>query len=102
MSSEQQRWENYVVAQTAQALLGLVSPRLRAVAVQTDADREQVLLYFAMSECEDEDREDVSDVAFELDVLLEGHTRIGTDIYVGSDLAQWPGRGKRLVFRAKG
>jgi hypothetical protein len=92
-------WENYVVLQAVQALLGLVTPRVRAVSVRANPDL--VTLFFAMDKCELVDQQDIDDAGFELDVLLDGKPRIDSSIHVGVDDEAWDGFPHRRIYRAK-
>ena len=61
-------WENYVVAQVAQSMLGLLAPEVRAVACRFQD--EVVEIHFALPVRTPELNEDIDDICFELDVLL--------------------------------
>jgi hypothetical protein len=67
-------WQAYVVAQTSSAMLGLLSPTIRSVAVRVLPDG--VELHFAVPLSPDEVAQDIEDICFELDVRLEGHVLI--------------------------
>jgi hypothetical protein len=45
--------------------------------------------------------EDISDIMFELDALLEGSELLGSKIYLGVPDENWPGRAGRLIYPAK-
>lgn len=96
--------ENLVVLHLTQAMLGLVSENLRAVAV--DAGPERAVVHFAFAEDRPEDREDVEDILADLDALLgnenlpKGWT-IEPAFYVGNADEGWPGLMHRRVFETK-
>jgi hypothetical protein len=92
-------WENYVVVQVIQALLGFVTCRMTSVSVR--AERDLVTLFFAFDSHEPADSEDIEDICFELDVLLDGKVRIDSRIHVGADDDAWDGYSFRRVYRAK-
>lgn len=66
-------WENFVVLQTNQALIGLVAPHLLAVSVKATDD--EAVLYFAFERDDFDNQEDADDICAELDVFLEGRSR---------------------------
>ena len=93
-------WQNYVAAQTVQAMLALLSSRVSAVSFETsDAT---VRLYFAIPGATRDDIEDIEDICFELDVLLDGKVAIETDLFDGPGDGTWPGRPLRGLYAAKG
>jgi hypothetical protein len=61
-------WENYVVAQTAQAALGLI-PR-NALALGVEVGGENAVLRFQLAACTPQDVEDMDDIVSELEALL--------------------------------
>lgn len=61
-------WENYVVAQAAQASLGQLP--LHALAAGVRVKREQVELQFQLTEVSEEDGADMRAIASDLDTLL--------------------------------
>jgi hypothetical protein len=96
--------ENVVVLYLVQAMLGLVSSNLRAVAAEVTATR--VVIHFAFAELRPVDREDVEDILADLDALL-GNEDLPDDwpiepaISVGEADERWPGRHFRRVYEAK-
>lgn len=93
-------WENRVVLMVVQALLGMVSPLLRGVAVETDGDT--VTVHFAVSWLGEEVEDDLQDVVGEVEGLLWPETpRVQSHVSVGSAGPGWKGRRHRLVFLAK-
>ena len=91
--------ENMLVLQAVQASLGLVSPDVLGISVKAELDK--VVLHFAVSQQTDPVREDVSDIIFELDALLEGSELLESRIYLGIPDDNWPGRTGRLIYLAK-
>jgi hypothetical protein len=87
--------ENLVVLYLTQAMLGLVSPNLRVVAV--DVGPERAVVHFAFAEDRPEDREDVEDILADLDALLSNEDlpkdwTIEPAFYIGNADEAWPGR----------
>ena len=92
-------WENFVVLQTNQALIGLVAPHLLAVSVKATDD--EAVLYFAFERDDFDNQEDADDICAELDVFLEGKVQITAEVHVGPDDESWEGSSHRRVYRAK-
>lgn len=92
--------ENEVVVQLVQAMLGLISSRLRAVAVRVNET--EISIFFLYHEIQPSDRDDVEDICFELDVLLEGKYYIITEIEWKVPRSKWEGRNERGIFVTKG
>lgn len=90
-------WENYVVVQLVQALLGLVSENVAAIAAQIST--KAVVLHFAVKELSVETDDDIDHVCFELDVLLDGKVRISSTSKIGTEW--WPPHGSRRIYRSK-
>jgi len=82
-----QVWTSYVVAQIARAAVGLIGPGIKALgcAVATDS----VVLHFVEAGERGCDREDLSDIAFELDVLLDGKVLIETVVHGAEETLDW-------------
>lgn len=78
---------NYIVAQTARAAVGLIGAGIKAVGCEAHADG--VTLHFAIISRVETEREDIEEIAFELDVLLEGHTPIATHVHEGVSTLDW-------------
>ena len=74
-------WQHYVHAQTAQASRGLIGHDVLALAVEIGEG--SVTLHAVVSQRTDEVLEDIDDVCSELDVLLDGHTLITAEVYLG-------------------
>ena len=91
-------WQAYVVAQTSGAMLGLISPAIRSVAVRI-VD-EGVELHFAVPANPEEVAQDIEDICFELDVRLEGHTLI-TPFVHRLQRFDWTDRSLLGVYSAK-
>jgi hypothetical protein len=92
--------ENLVVLYLTQAMLGLVSPNLRVVAV--DVGPERAVVHFAFAEDRPEDREDVEDILADLDALLSNEDlpkdwTIEPAFYIGNRLGlEHPSELRRL------
>lgn len=91
--------ENMLVLQAVQASLGLVS--LDVLGVSVEAGPGQVVLHFAVKRETEGVNEDVDDIIFELDALLEGSERLESRVYLGAPHENWPGRIWRLIYLAK-
>jgi hypothetical protein len=93
-------WENTIVLMVVQAMLGLVAPGLRGVAVEIDG--EVVTLHFAVARVDDELREDVDDIIGDVEGLLWPQTpEVRSRVTVGDAGPSWEGRQHRLVYLAK-
>ena len=81
-----QTWTCYVIAQLARAAVGLIGPGISAFGCAVDGD--SVVLHFVEAEagC---NIEDLSDIAFELDVLLDGKVSIETVVHPPDDAVDW-------------
>jgi len=99
-SSEQLRRENEVTLNAVQALLGLISSDVIAVAVRTEQDR--VDLTFWVRRHTPEVDEDIDDAVFELDALFsEEHPLIEATVREGApDPTKLAGYG-RMIYWAK-
>ena len=91
--------ENFLVLQTLQASLGLISPEISGISIQLDGER--IVLYFAVRHGAAELEEDVEDIIFELDALLGGKIPLEARVYEGRPNSDWPGRQYRLIYLAK-
>ncbi|MEU5128648.1 hypothetical protein [Streptomyces mobaraensis] len=98
--AEVENRENEAVLNAIQALLGLISQDMRAVAVRVEGDR--VDLSFWVRSHTDEIDEDIDQAIFELDALYsEEHPLIESKVYEG-----WPDPTKlgvygRMIYWAK-
>ncbi|WP_406840010.1 hypothetical protein ACICHK_34745 [Streptomyces sp. AHU1] len=91
--------ENEITALAVQAMLGLISADVVAVAVRVE--EEKVVLTFWARRQSPELEEDVDDAIFELDVLSEDHPLIEATIHVGEpDMTALRSYG-RMIYRAK-
>jgi len=97
-STQRPNGQNYVVAQIAQAMLGLLEPGIRAVACRFRGNA--VELHFAVPANPDEVAEDIEDISFELDVLLKGHTSITRFVHA-LERFDWSDRTLLGVYEAK-
>jgi len=91
--------ENTVALRAMQALLGLVSGGIRGVSVELVADT--VVLYVAVRQRTAELDEDLDDIVFKFDALLDELTSWEVKVHDGPPDLNWPGRSKRLVYLAK-
>ncbi|MEY2243519.1 hypothetical protein AB8A21_11330 [Streptomyces sp. BF23-18] len=92
--------ENQITAFAVQAMLGLISADVIAVAVRVE--EEKVVLTFWARQHSPELEEDVDDAIFELDALFsEDHPLIEATIHVGEpDMSTLRSYG-RMIYRAK-
>ena len=89
-------WRNYVIAQVAQAALGLLSPAVQALACRINGDR--VTLHVVSQENVEED---VEDICFELDVLLDGKIAISAVHHDDVSALDWSDNGLCGIYSAK-
>ncbi len=89
-------WENYVVAQVAQAMLGLLSAEVTAVACRVGTD----VIELHVVAAGDVD-EDVEEICFELDVLLDGSVAVASEIYESPSALDWSDATLRGIYSAK-
>jgi hypothetical protein len=104
LNSEHRTLENLVVLYLTQAMLGLVSTNLQAVAVEVRTDR--LVVHFAFREDRPDDGEDLEDILADLDALLDNEDlpddwTIESVSYIGSADATWPGHAFRRVYEVK-
>lgn len=97
-------WENEVVLELVQNLIGLISPNMSAVSVEVGPPGEKITVYFALKAESEEDRDTIDEVPTYLAAGL-GHFElpIETNIWVGSKWSKgdWPGHKKRMVYGEK-
>ena len=95
-------FENYVVVQVVQALLGSISTNMTAIAISTRPDR-SVVIHFALGTDDSEDREEIKEIVGELNALFGGTVDVVTDIWVGDNWwrSDWAGARGRLVYSPK-
>jgi hypothetical protein len=92
-------WENYVVAQAAQASLGLIPVRALAVGVQVrGAD---VILRLQMLRLAEQDVQDVHDITDAVSDLLGPDVRVRVTYEVRTEPALSPHDGVRWFFSAR-
>jgi len=105
LPDEAQGRENVVVLYLVQAMLGLLSPTVLAVAAEVR--RDGLIVHFALEQLGDAERDDVEDILADLDALLENEKDLPTawkiepSLHVGSPDATWPGRPHRRVYESK-
>jgi hypothetical protein len=96
---ESLQWQHFVTAQCACASVGLISKELLALAVEIN--EQEVVLHAVLARSSREVIEDLDEMCFDLDVLLDGHTRVSHQESVGFD-ASWPAPGTVPIYLAKG
>ncbi len=89
-------WQNYVVAQCAQAMIGLISHSIRQVGCVVTEQKVELRFFADRSE---DLLEDIDDICFELDVLLDSNTEIAVSI--DSESLDWSAPGLRGLYSAK-
>lgn len=88
--------ENRVVLALIQALVGAVSENVRRVSVGQCEDVVQV--QFVLHHDSDDDLDEISDIEFEFEVLLDSSTDVAVEVVVSAEpLAGIPPAG-RVVF----
>jgi hypothetical protein len=88
------------VLTTVQALLGMVPPELKGVALQFSGD--DITIHLAVAVVYDSLEEDIDDIVSDMEgLLLPESPTITTTVHVGSARTGWDGRKYRLVFLAK-
>ncbi len=92
-------WENYVVAQTAQASLGNIP--LHALALGVTVSGTSVVLRFQLSAITAADEEDMSAIASELQDLVGDHVRVDTVREIREERLISPDDAVRYVFLAR-
>ncbi len=89
-------WDNYVTLSAVQALLGVVPAEVTGVCVEVGSD--EVTLHFVVSTPDvGAVPEWANEAAFELDVLLDGQTRIRAVLHKSLP-TDWTGRGWRGLY----
>ena len=91
--------ENALVLDVVQAALGLISPRLRAIALRLD--RDEASLHVAVTERTPQVDEDVDRLVFEFEALQDVPVKVEAVVHVGAPDLGWPGRAGRLVYLAQ-
>lgn len=96
--------ENVVVLYLVQAMLGLVTPNLRAVAVDVSGDR--LVVHFAFVDLSQVDHDEIEDIICDLDALLCNEDLpddwlIETELHEGPPDEHWPGVNYRRVYETK-
>ncbi len=92
--------EDEAVLVAVQAMLGLISPNIRAVAVEVEKKR--IVLRFWVWEEDEETAEDIDDMVGEMEVLYDlENPPIETIVEVGPPPPDEPGQRWRMVYLAK-
>jgi|GEM_PF-2067115 len=93
-------WESYIVAQTAQASLGLIPEHTIAFGVEVHGPI--VVLWFYLTEIDESDESDIGDIVGELETLVGDNVRVGLSCEIkGTDQITANGRVKG-VFLSRG
>ncbi|MCP4086192.1 MAG: hypothetical protein GY745_14225 [Actinomycetia bacterium] len=92
-------WGNYLVAQVAQALVGEIGHDIVAVAVEWA--QPAVRLHIALDRLDHAARENLDEIAAELDVVLGGNVPIEVEPHEGQTDTSWSGYRHRRVFGRK-
>ena len=94
---------NYLLLQTAQAALGLISADMLALAVEPRPDA--LVIHVAVSRETPELTEDLDDIVADLEAFLAGgpdqNSAITTRVHLGPPDATWPGSTQALLYVAK-
>lgn len=90
---------NHLVLALVHALLGLVSPNFRMVALKNDG--EVWRLQFVLETDSEMDREAIDDVATEFESLLSHGIRYEIEITITAGEISWPSAPTRVVFRRR-
>ncbi|WP_251151703.1 hypothetical protein [Cellulosimicrobium sp. Marseille-Q4280] len=93
-------WDNYIVAQLAQACLGLLPEH--AVAVGVVVHGPGVMVIFQMTEIEANDQEDIQDIIEALETLVGPDVKITTkcEVLALPDLSRY--RDARWTYKRRG
>ena len=92
-------WENYITAQATQASLGQIPAHALAVGVQVDGV--QVRLRFQMSECTDDDQDDIDSIVSELEALVGQDVHVGVFSEMRTDAVISPHDGVSWIFAVR-
>jgi hypothetical protein len=92
-------WENYVVAQTVQAMLGQVPEHALAVGVETSGQR--VRLRLQLSEATDADEAHINDIVSELEALLGDEVQVDVGREIVREPRVSPSGAVRWVYLAR-
>jgi hypothetical protein len=92
-------WENYVVAQAVQAMLGVIPAHALAIGVKVDENN--VWLHFQLSELDAEDQDDIDDAVVELGSLMGSDVEVSSSYEVTSERKISPQEGTRWIFVAR-
>ena len=98
--SQAPNWQNYVVAQAVAASLGQLSVNTLGYGVKTE--EASVTLRFQMRQVDEQDRENISDIASELEALLGAKITVVTEIFQGTEFHIAPARpDERWIYLAQ-
>jgi hypothetical protein len=92
-------WENYIVAQTVQASLGLLPTNALAVGVRVAGT--DVQLCFQLSAFTEDDAVDIEDILSEMEALVGNHVHVDKTYEVRDDPAISPHDDVRWIFLAR-
>lgn len=100
ITPEQFQRENLVVLYVMQALLGLISRNVIAIAVHVADDR--IMLRFWVRERDETTDGDIRDALFELEsMFINENPRIDSEIHLGSPPPNWPEWAGRMIYWSK-
>lgn len=94
----QEQW-NLFTLWLVQAMVGAVSPNFRMVAVSNTAGVWQLL--FILETEDEEDREEIADIATEVEAMQDTGIRYELEIRVTSEPLQLPALPTRVVYRRR-
>ena len=99
--SEALQFENEMVLSIVQALIGAVTPSMRAIAILTDVVDQRVDLLFAVAGVNNEDAELIDEIVTDISALTDAGVRVVPAVWVGTNwTTDWPGRRGRLIYAA--
>jgi hypothetical protein len=93
-------WENYVIAQAAQASLGLIPAHAHALGVEVEGLR--VVLVLQAAAASPAAMEDVTDIVGELEALLGPEVAVSHRLDIRADCLLSPYDGVAWFFAARG
>jgi hypothetical protein len=99
MNPDALAYENARVLDMVQAMIGKITPNMRAISIETDHEGERVDIHFAMVAVDPLDRQEMEEIAFDMDNLSEARAHIESHVTVTDDWVEdWPGREHRLLY----
>ncbi len=93
--------ENLVVLALVQAMVGAVTPSMRAIAVDVDPVAGTAVLHVALSEVDGTADSLLAEVADDVNHYSGDAVAVSVETWIGQDWAAgWPGRELRMVYAA--